>query len=370
MDIKVPTLGESVTDVTVGKWHKQVGDTVAQDEVLMELESDKITVEVNAPEAGILKEIAAPTGTNLKVGGVLARLETRPGAAKSKPSKAAAATSKTVEADPQSKKVAPKKLEIPQMVTIRQSMVQPEPKSFFSRISTADEPVERVKMSRLRHRIAERLKESQNTAALLTTFNEIDMSAVMDLRTRYKDLFTQKYDVKLGFMSFFLKATAIALKEFPIINCEMEGDDILYKNYYHIGVAVSTDQGLVVPVVRHADRLSFAEAEKQVIAYSQKARDGKLTMEDLMGGTFTITNGGIFGSLMSTPIVNPPQSAILGLHQIQPRSVAVGEVSQVRPMMYVALTYDHRVIDGKDAVSFLVRVKELIESPERLLVLI
>ena len=364
MDIKVPSLGESVTDVTVGKWLKNIGDAVAQDEVLVELESDKITVEVNSPEAGVLQEIIAPMGTNVKVGGLLARLGAGKGS--SKPIKTAKAEAST----PTPMESKPVKEEPIQIEETPKEEPPIETRPPVERISKADEPVERVTMSRLRHRIAERLKESQNTAALLTTFNEIDMSAVMDLRTRYKELFAEKYDVKLGFMSFFLKATATALKEFPVINCEVDGDDIVYKNYYHIGVAVSTDQGLVVPVVHHADRLSFAEAEKEVVAYGQKARDGKLTMDDLTGGTFTITNGGVFGSLMSTPIVNPPQSAILGLHQIQPRSVAVGNTSQVRPMMYVALTYDHRVIDGKEAVSFLVRVKELIEAPERLLMLI
>lgn len=369
MDIKVPSLGESVTDVTVGKWIKNVGDAVAQDEVLVELESDKITVEVNAPEAGVLQEIIAPMGANIKVGGLLARLGSGKGSGKStakgstKAAKAKAPAATLMESKPVKKEPIPME-ETPKV----EPKIEVQPP--VERIYKDDEPVERVQMSRLRHRIAERLKESQNTAALLTTFNEIDMSAVMDLRTRYKELFAEKYDVKLGFMSFFLKATATALKEFPVINCEVDGDDIIYKNYYHIGVAVSTDQGLVVPVVHHADRLSFAEAEKEVMAYGQKARDGKLTIDDLTGGTFTITNGGVFGSLMSTPIVNPPQSAILGLHQIQPRSVAVGDTGQIRPMMYVALTYDHRVIDGKEAVSFLVRVKELIEAPERLLMLI
>lgn len=368
MDIKVPALGESVTDVTVGKWLKQVGDIILQDEVLVELESDKITVEVNAPENGVLVEIIAPSGTNIAVGGLLALLDTGKNVSKvntvKQPSPDAISPKIPVQ-----QKIA-KTIETPRMNIVSQLPPQPIQEISKIDISHADEPMERVKMSRLRQRIAARLKESQNTAALLTTFNEIDMSKVMALRAQYKDVFAQKYDVKLGFMSFFLKAAAAALKEFPVINCEIEGDEIIYKNYYHIGVAVSTDHGLVVPVVRHADRLSFAEAERQVIDYGQKARDGKLAMTDLAGGTFTITNGGVFGSLMSTPIINPPQSAILGLHKVQPRPVAVGESTELRPMMYVALTYDHRVIDGKEAVSFLVRIKELIESPERLLMLI
>ncbi len=400
LEIKVPALGESVSEATVGKWFKNVGEAVAADEPLVELETDKVTVEVNAPSAGTLSEIIAAAGTTVAVGAVLGRLAAgaasgaaaRPAPAPSSapvatPARAAApaatAPAAAKESGPAARKLMAESGLAPASIpgtgkdgrvtkadvlqALRQAPPPPPP--------TAPAPTpprdlgpreERVKMSRLRKRIAERLKQAQNTAAILTTFNEADMTAVMALRERFKDGFEKKHGVRLGFMSFFVKACLVALKELPAVNAEIDGDDIIYKNHYDIGVAVGTPQGLVVPVVRDVDQLSFADIEKKINELGRKARDGKLAIEDLSGGTFTISNGGIYGSLMSTPILNPPQSGILGMHKIQPRPVAIGDRIEVRPMMYLALSYDHRIIDGREAVTFLVRVKECIEDPQRL----
>ena len=409
-DIIVPPLGESVTEATVARWLKQAGDAVAVDDPLVELETDKVTLEVNAPAAGTLAEVLVPKDGNVAVGGVLGRIAE--GNGKARP--AAKTDSEPAPAAPSPKAVAPKaptaapatpasdlaKRSGPAVRRlVDENRVEPAgiPPSghdgrlikgdvlaalekgaaasapaavqtaFPAAVREAGPREERVHMTRLRRRIAERLKEAQNTAAMLTTFNEADMSAVMALRERYRESFEKKHGVRLGFMSFFVKACIVALKEIPAANGEIDGDDIVYKNHYDIGVAVGTEQGLVVPVVRDADRLDFADIEKQVGDLGRRARDGKLKLEELSGGTFTITNGGVYGSLMSTPILNPPQSAILGMHKIQQRPVVVGGQIVARPMMYLALSYDHRLVDGREAVTFLVRVKECIEDPERLL---
>jgi 2-oxoglutarate dehydrogenase E2 component (dihydrolipoamide succinyltransferase) len=397
-EIKVPALGESVTEATVAKWLKKLGEPVAVDDPVVELETDKVTLEVNATAAGVLSEIRVPEGTNVNVGGVLGTID---GAGKAAPASAAApkpapaaapkaepaAGAGLERSGPAARKLAAESSLAPEqipatgkdgrvtkadvMTALERGAPQPAP----SAPPPAARPPreigpreERVRMTRLRKRIAQRLKEAQNTAAMLTTFNEADMTAVMALRERYRDSFEKKHGVRLGFMSFFLKACIVALKELPAVNAEIDGDDIIYKNHYDIGVAVGTEQGLVVPVLRDADRMSFAEIEKNIGELGRKARDGKLTIEDLSGGTFTISNGGIYGSLMSTPILNPPQSAILGMHKIQKRPVVLGDKIEARPMMYLALSYDHRLVDGREAVSFLVRVKEGVEEPERLLV--
>ncbi|MBI3451597.1 MAG: 2-oxoglutarate dehydrogenase complex dihydrolipoyllysine-residue succinyltransferase [Rhodospirillales bacterium] len=396
--IKVPALGESVTEATVAKWFKNVGDAVAADEALVELETDKVTVEVNAPSAGTLSEIAVDAGATVSVGALLgsvtegaapARAKApaeAPKPAPAKPAPAAKAAPAPAKSAAMAKDPGPAARKLIAEKGVDAATIAGTGKD--GRVTKGDilavdarpapapaEPAtpretgpreERVKMSRLRKRIAERLKQAQNTAAMLTTFNEADMGAVMALRDRYKDQFEKKHGVKLGFMSFFVKACIVALKELPAVNAEIDGEDIVYKNHYDIGVAVGTPQGLVVPVVRDADRLGFAEIEKTIGELGKKARDGKLTLDDLTGGTFTISNGGIYGSLMSTPILNPPQSGILGMHKIQPRPIAVGDKIEVRPMMYLALSYDHRVIDGREAVTFLVRLKECIEDPQRL----
>ena len=407
MDILVPALGESVNEATVAQWLKQPGDAVEADEVLVELETDKITLEVNAAAAGVLAEVLVQEGDNVEVGAVLGRIS-EGAAAAAKPAKPPAANPAPPPA-PASAPPAPgasaadalspavrkliedNKLD-PGRITgtgkdgriLKEDVLRaldggaaaPAPAQAPAKPPAAPAPAapvetgareERVRMTRLRKRIAERLKEAQNTAAMLTTFNEVDMSAVMALRSQYRDSFEKKHGVRLGFMSFFSKAAVAALKELPAVNAEVDGDELVYKNYYNIGIAVSTPQGLVVPVVRDADRLSFAEIEKTIAGLGRKGRNGKLSMDDLTGGTFTITNGGIFGSLLSTPILNPPQSGILGLHKIEERPVAVAGEAVIRPMMYVALSYDHRIIDGREAVTFLVRVKEFIEDPERLL---
>ncbi len=402
LEIKVPALGESVTEATVAKWFKSIGDAVAADEPLVELETDKVTVEVNAPAAGTLSQIVANSGETVGVGALLGSIAEGAGPAKAKLAAAPAANKPAAAPTPAArsasaasapaaakdpgpaarKALAESGLAATQIAgtgkdgrvtraDVLQSRQQPQP---------APQPVqaaphgprelgareERVRMTRLRKRIAERLKQAQNTAAVLTTFNEVDMSAVMALRDRYKDGFEKKHGVRLGFMSFFVKACIVALKEIPAVNGEIDGDDLIYKNHYDIGVAVGTPQGLVVPVVRDADALSFAGIEKTINELGKKSRDGKLTIEDLTGGTFTISNGGVYGSLMSTPILNPPQSGILGMHKIQPRPMAIGDKVEVRPMMYLALSYDHRIIDGREAVTFLVRVKECIEDPQRI----
>jgi len=390
LEIKVPALGESVTEATVAKWFKSIGDAVAADEPLVELETDKVTVEVNAPAAGTLSQIVANSGETVGVGALLGSIAEGAGPAKAKPAAAPAANKPAGAPAPAAKEPGPaarKALAESGLAAtpiagtgkdgrvtkadVLQARQQPQP---VPRPSPATPHVpheigareERVRMTRLRKRIAERLKQAQNTAAMLTTFNEVDMSAVMALRDRHKDGFEKKHGVRLGFMSFFVKACIVALKEIPAVNGEIDGDDLIYKNHYDIGVAVGTPQGLVVPVVRDADALSFAGIEKTINELGKKARDGKLTIEDLTGGTFTISNGGVYGSLMSTPILNPPQSGILGMHKIQPRPMAIGDKVEVRPMMYLALSYDHRIIDGREAVTFLVRVKECIEDPQRI----
>jgi 2-oxoglutarate dehydrogenase E2 component (dihydrolipoamide succinyltransferase) len=401
-DIRVPTLGESVTEATVGKWFKQPGDAVAVDEPLVELETDKVTLEVPAPAAGVLSDIAAKEGETVAVGALLGAIKDgAAAAAKAAPAAAAAPVSKSAAA------LAPApaaKIEMPQppsvrklaaesgvdpskvegsgkhgqvtkgdmLAAIERAAAQPTPVQAPAPVqmrapSPADDAAreERVHMTRLRQTIARRLKDAQNTAAMLTTFNEVDMSAVMGLRNQYKDLFEKKHGVKLGFMGFFAKACIQALKDIPAVNAEIDGTDIVYKNYYHIGVAVGTEKGLVVPVVRDADAMSLATIEKTIADFGKRARDGSLKIEEMQGGTFTISNGGIYGSLMSTPILNAPQSGILGMHKIQERPVVVGGKIEVRPMMYLALSYDHRIVDGREAVTFLVRVKESLEDPAR-----
>lgn len=398
--ITVPTMGESVSEATIAKWLKKVGDAVRADEPLVELETDKVTVEVNAPVAGTIAEITVPAG-NVGVGAVLgyiqegavatptpANTQTQPAAAAPAPTTAAAppaVPTASAAVMPAAQRLASENSINPAAVdgTGKGGRVTKEdilnilnaPKAAAPTTSPTvpaasrapDAREERVKMTRLRQRIAERLKEAQNTAAMLTTFNEIDMSAVMALRNQYKETFEKKYGVKMGFMSLFVKACIQALKEIPAVNAEIAGDEVIYKNYYDIGVAVGTPQGLVVPVVRDADQKNFAAIEKEIADLAVKARDGKLSMAELTGGTFTITNGGIYGSLMSTPILNTPQAGILGMHKIQERPIVVAGKVEVRPMMYVALSYDHRLIDGREAVTFLVRVKECLEDPQRLL---
>ncbi|KAB0677594.1 2-oxoglutarate dehydrogenase complex dihydrolipoyllysine-residue succinyltransferase [Aureimonas leprariae] len=433
-EIKVPTLGESVTEATVGQWFKKPGDRVEQDETIAELETDKVTVEVPAPAAGVLEDISVKEGETVAVGGVLgsigaggdkaaggdtaARKPTeaaKPAEAKASAAASAASAGKTADygsseqgaaeqtpepakadgakangsgmpAAPSAQKLMSEKglgegevegsgkrgqvLKGDVLAALSKgapSSVQEAPRA--ARAPSAPDDAsreERVKMTRLRQTIAKRLKDAQAQAAMLTTFNEVDMTAVMQLRAKYKDLFEKKHKVKLGFMGFFTKAVCHALKEIPAVNAEIDGTDIVYKNFAHIGVAVGTDKGLVVPVVRDADQMGIAEIEKEIGRLGLAARDGKLGMADMQGGTFTISNGGVYGSLMSTPILNAPQSGILGMHKIQERPVAIGGKVEIRPMMYLALSYDHRIVDGKEAVTFLVRVKDSLEDPERL----
>jgi 2-oxoglutarate dehydrogenase E2 component (dihydrolipoamide succinyltransferase) len=408
-EIRVPTLGESVTEATIGRWFKKAGDPVAVDEPLVELETDKVTIEVPAPSAGTLGEIAAKDGDTVAVGALLGLINDGAAAAKpaAAPVKAAAAAAPAAAAPapaPTAPRAAPadaplapsvRKLSaesgvdaatVPgsgkdgrvtkgdMLAAIEKAASAPTPvnqpaAAVHARApSPADDAAreERVKMTRLRQTIARRLKDVQNTAAMLTTFNEVDMTHIMAMRAQYKDVFEKKHGSKLGFMGFFTKACVQALKDIPAVNAEIDGTDLIYKNYYHIGVAVGTDKGLVVPVVRDCDQKSIAEIEKGIADYGRRARDGQLKIDEMQGGTFTITNGGIYGSLMSTPILNAPQSAILGMHKIQERPMVVGGKIEVRPMMYLALSYDHRVIDGKEAVTFLVRVKESLEDPARL----
>ncbi|MCF8467456.1 MAG: 2-oxoglutarate dehydrogenase complex dihydrolipoyllysine-residue succinyltransferase [Sneathiella sp.] len=422
VEIRVPILGESVTEATVGKWFKNVGDAVAKDEPLLELETDKVTLEVNATEAGRLDEILVAEGEDVEVGALLGHLaEGAAGAAAPKAAQKEKVMEAPAAAPAPAAKAAPAPASTPAPAA---SMVEVLPAAQKlidennidaanikgtgkdGRITKGDvlealenggsspaaaaapasavpappavsatpsgprpeaEREERVKMTRLRKSIATRLKDAQNTAAMLTTYNEVDMGAMLDLRAEYKDLFLKKHGVKLGFMSFFTKACIAALKELPAVNAEIDGDDLVYKNYYNMGIAVGTPSGLVVPVLRDADQLSFAEVEKGIGELGKKARDGKLSMAELQGGTFTITNGGVYGSLMSSPILNPPQAAVLGMHKIQERPMVVKGEIKIRPMMYLALTYDHRIIDGKEAVTFLVRVKDALEDPQRLL---
>ena len=392
-EIKVPSLGESITVATVAKWLKRPGEAVAADEPVAELETDKVTLEVPAPASGTLSEILAEEGTNVPVGAVLGRIADGL-AAEAAPHPSPLPASGEREGPAQREGEGQRALDrsgpavrklieearldatrvaatgpggrISKADVIAARAPAPVPPSLAPIPATGEREV-RVRMSRLRRRIAERLKAAQNTAAMLTTFNEIDMSQTMALRERHRDAFEKKHGVRLGFMSIFVKAAIVALKELPGVNAEIDGDDVVYKNHYDIGVAVGTEQGLVVPVVRDADRLSFADIEKTISEYGRKARDGKLTIEELSGGTFTISNGGIYGSLMSTPILNPPQSGILGMHKIERRPVAVSDKVEIRPMMYVALSYDHRIVDGREAVTFLVRVKECVEDPSRIL---
>ncbi len=396
-DIKVPAMGESVTEATVARWFKKEGDAVARDEPLLELETDKVTVEVPAPAAGSLESITVKAGATVQVGAILGAIAegkagAKPAAAAAPAAKPAAPAAAAPKADlapmPSARRIAEEsgvsaasvtgtgrdnRVTKGDMLGALQSRsaapaAAPAPVSNSSggpRAHAARE--EKVAMTRLRKTVALRLKESQNTAAQLTTFNEVDMSAVMAARNTYKDGFEKKHGVKLGFMGFFAKAVVAALKELPNINAEIEGDNIIYKNYYDIGIAVSTERGLVVPVVRDADNLSLAGIEKAIVDFGTRARDNKLKLEELQGGTFTITNGGVFGSLMSTPILNSPQSGILGMHKIQQRPMAVDGKVEIRPMMYLALSYDHRLVDGRDAVTFLVRVKENLEDPQRML---
>jgi len=408
MEVKVPSLGESVTEATVAKWFKKVGEAVAVDEPLVELETDKVTLEVPATAGGTLQQILAAEGAEVAVGAVLGIIGNGAAVAAPKPKEAPAPAAAKPAAKPAQAAPAPKTAEEPALSPavrklVEEHGVQPaaiagtgkdgrltkgdvlahieageaKPAAKIETPAPAKPPAaprapdargeERVRMTRLRRRIAERLKEAQNTAAMLTTFNEVDMTAVLAARDKYRDRFEKKHGVRLGFMSFFAKACITALKEIPAVNAEIDGDEIVYRHYVDLGIAVGTEQGLVVPVVRDADRRSFADIEKEIGAMGRKARDGKLTMDDLTGGTFTITNGGVYGSLLSTPILNPPQSGILGMHKIQPRPMAVGDKVEVRPMMYLALSYDHRIIDGSEAVTFLVRVKDCIEDPDRIL---
>ncbi len=418
-EIRVPTLGESVTEATVGQWFKKVGDLVRADEPLVELETDKVTLEVPAPAAGVIAAIAVKDGTTVNVGAVLGTIEANGAAVvredhgtpvyagtpdvktgTTRPIAAGAATVRLREAgdtgagagmpSPSARKalaeagVEPGRVAgtgkdgritkadaltaIEGVTALAPSLAAPPPAPAARPAAPPDDQAreQRVPMTRLRQTIARRLKEAQNSAAMLTTFNEVDMSHVMALRTQYRDLFEKKHGVKLGFMGLFVKACVQALKEIPAVNGEIDGTDIIYKNYYHLGIAVGTDKGLIVPVVRDADRKSLSEIEKDIADLGRRARDGELAIAELQGGTFTITNGGIYGSLMSTPILNAPQSGILGMHKIQERPMVVAGKIEVRPMMYLALSYDHRIVDGKEAVTFLVRVKESLEEPQRL----
>ncbi|SHH91375.1 2-oxoglutarate dehydrogenase complex dihydrolipoyllysine-residue succinyltransferase [Marivita hallyeonensis] len=397
VDVMVPTLGESVTEATVSTWFKKVGDTVAQDEMLCELETDKVSVEVPAPTAGVLSEILADEGSTVEAGGKLGVIGGSAGAAAAAPAQETAPApaaqpastgGKDVEHAPSAQKAMAEaglspdqvqgsgrdgrimKEDVAKAVAAASSAPAPAaapaaPRGPVSADDAARE--ERVKMTRLRQTIARRLKDAQNTAAILTTYNEVDMTEVMALRSQYKDQFEKKHGVRLGFMSFFTKACCHALKEVPEVNAEIDGTDIVYKNFVHMGVAAGTPQGLVVPVIRDADSMSFAEIEKAIAEKGRRARDGKLSMAEMQGGTFTISNGGVYGSLMSSPILNPPQSGILGMHKIQDRPMVIDGEIKIRPMMYLALSYDHRIVDGKGAVTFLVRVKEALEDPRRLL---
>src|SRR5215469_9726813 len=416
IDIKVPAMGESVTEATVSKWFKKVGDAVARDEPLVELETDKVTVEVPSPAAGTIESISVEEGASVEVGTVLGTIAEGAGAVKAPPAAPAKPApqppkpapapapppARPAPAQPAPAQTAPQTNPPPVMPSVRriseetgvspasingsgkggrvtkgdilsaletraaERAAKPAPQAPAGPRTNAERE-ERVHMSRLRKTIALRLKESQNTAAQLTTFNEVDMSTVMTLRNEYKESFEKKHHVRLGFMGFFVKACIAALKELPNVNGEIEGDDIIYKNYYDIGVAVSTERGLIVPVVRDADKLSLAGVEASIHDFGLRARDNKLKLDELQGGTFTISNGGVFGSLMSTPILNTPQSGILGMHKIQSRPVAIDDKIEIRPMMYLALSYDHRLVDGREAVTFLVRVKENLEDPQRLL---
>jgi 2-oxoglutarate dehydrogenase E2 component (dihydrolipoamide succinyltransferase) len=389
-DVMVPALGESVSEATVSTWFKKVGDSVKQDEMLCELETDKVSVEVPSPVSGVLTEILAPEGTTVDAKARLAIVaEGAVGAAPAAPAAKVEApkpapAAKDVENAPAAKKAMAEAGLSPDQVqgsgrdgrVMKEDVTRavsaaatPAPAAIPRAPVPADDAAreERVKMTRLRATIARRLKDAQNTAAMLTTYNEVDMSGIMGLRNEYKDIFEKKHGVKLGFMSFFVTACTHALKEIPEVNAEIDGQDVVYKNYVHMGVAVGTPNGLVVPVLRDADQMGFAAIEKKIAELGIRARDGKLSMAEMQGGSFTISNGGVYGSLMSSPILNPPQSGILGMHKIQDRPVVVAGQIVIRPMMYLALSYDHRIVDGKGAVTFLVRVKEALEDPRRLL---
>ena len=393
-EIRVPTLGESVSEATIGRWFKKPGEAVKADEPLLELETDKVTLEVNAPAAGVLAEIVAKEGDTVNVGALLGNIGAGSGAAAAAPAAAPAkaeapkaapapapAAAKSNDNGPAVARMAAETGINPAGVAgtgkdgrvtkgdMLAAMSAPAPAPVALRAPST--PVdaareERVRMTKLRQTIARRLKEAQNSAAMLTTFNEVDMTEVMALRNRYKDLFEKKHGMKLGFMGFFVKACVEALKEIPAVNAEIDGTDLIYKNYYNIGVAVGTEKGLVVPVVRDAQDMSIATVEKTIADFGRRARDGQLKIEEMQGGTFTISNGGVYGSLMSTPILNAPQSGILGMHKIQERPMVIGGKIEIRPMMYLALSYDHRIVDGKEAVTFLVRVKDALEDPSRL----
>ncbi|MGP0057700.1 MAG: 2-oxoglutarate dehydrogenase complex dihydrolipoyllysine-residue succinyltransferase [Beijerinckiaceae bacterium] len=404
-EIRVPTLGESVSEATIGRWFKRTGEMVKADEPVVELETDKVTLEVNAPASGILVEIAAKDGETVAPGALLGQInEAGVAAASAAPAKKPAAAAAPLQAAPAAKVQAPaavapamppspaaSKIAADRGVDVVQiegsgrrgqvlkgdvldfaanppaALVPSAPVELRAPSPPSDAPrEERVRMTKLRQTIARRLKDAQNTAAMLTTFNEVDMSEIMNLRARYKDVFEKRHGVKLGFMGFFVKACVAALHDIPAVNAEIDGSDLIYKNYYHLGIAVGTDKGLVVPVVRECDTLGIAEIEKRIADFGKRARDGQLKIDEMQGGTFTITNGGIYGSLMSTPILNAPQSGILGMHKIQDRPVAVAGKIEIRPMMYLALSYDHRIVDGREAVTFLVRVKEALEDPARL----
>ena len=418
-DIQVPSLGESVTEATIARWYKKIGDPVTVDEPLLELETDKVTLEVPAPATGQLTDIKVNDGDTVEVGAILGSIVEGQAPVETKPEilpdpepieineeiqeQTETIVPEQVKQVTQEVKVAPTEASNELSPAVRkivaENNINPDqimPSGKNGRITKEDalnflanksesfetqettnvkqpktksnnQLIERVSMSRLRKTIAKRLKDAQNTAAILTTFNEVDMSELITVRTEYKEFFEKKHGVKLGFMSFFVKACITALKEIPEVNAEIENDDVIYKNYYNIGVAVGTDQGLVVPVVKNADELTVADIEKEISSLGKKARDGKLSISDMQDGTFTISNGGVYGSLMSTPIINPPQSGVLGMHKIQERPIAIDGEIKIRPMMYLALSYDHRLIDGKAAVTFLVRVKESLEDPRRIL---
>ena len=387
-DIRVPTLGESISEATVGKWFKKAGEAVRADEPLVELETDKVTVEVNAPTSGTLSAILVESGVTVAVGALLGSLAegAAPAAAAPKPVAAPAPERAPMPAAPSAAKIANENRVdldfvagsgkrgqvlkgdvLEAIANAKPAVAAPMPAAARAQGGSDDASrEERVRMTKLRQTIARRLKDAQNAAAMLTTFNEVDMTEVMGLRARYKDAFEKKHGAKLGFMGFFVKACVQALKELPAVNAEIDGADIVYKNYYHLGIAVGTEKGLVVPVVRECDQASVAQIEKTITDLGKRARDGHLKLEEMQGGTFTITNGGVYGSLMSTPILNAPQSGILGMHKIQDRPMVVGGKIEIRPMMYLALSYDHRIVDGREAVTFLVRVKEGLEDPARL----
>ena len=393
IEVKVPILPESVEDATIATWHKQAGDTIRRDENLVDLETDKVVLEVPAPADGVIKELRSAEGDTVHSEDVIAVIEEgavekdEPEAAaeSASPDEAKAADAEAPEAKPTAAEAPAKTEQAPRLSPAARRVADEEkvdPGALAGtgrggRVTKGDvlnflrgggsRQEERVKMTRLRSRIAERMKEAQNTAAILTTFNEVDLKAVMDLRRRHQEEFTAKHGIKLGLMSFFVKACCDALRKFPVVNASIEGDEIVYHNFQDVGIAVSTERGLMMPIIRNAESLGLAELEQAIAAYADKAREGSITLEDLQGGTFSITNGGVFGSLLSTPLLNPPQSAILGMHTIKERPVAVGGEVVLRPMMYLALSYDHRIIDGKDSVQFLVAVKNALEDPARLL---